>query len=125
MPSVIAWYLALTLVGAGAVLPASLLFGRLRSGGALFAKPLGLTLVALLAWIVSAETPIAYGTLLVLACAAVPWAWTGWLVWRRPDLVRALRGRLALLAIGEALFVALFLVATLARMQTPNATDTE
>ncbi|MFA7297882.1 MAG: DUF2298 domain-containing protein, partial [Dehalococcoidia bacterium] len=125
MPSVFAWYLALTVVGAGAILPASLLFGGLRSGGALFAKPLGLTLVALLAWIVAAETPLPYGTSLVAACAAAPWAWTGWLAWRRPDLVRALRGRLVLIAVGEVLFVALFLVATLARMQTPNATDTE
>ncbi len=125
MPSVLAWYLALTVVGAGAVQPASLLFGGLRSGGALFAKPLGLTLVALLAWIVAAETPLPYGTPLIVACAALPWAWTGWLVWRRPDLARALRGRLPLIAAGEALFVALFLVGTLARMQTPNATDTE
>lgn len=125
MSEALAWYLALTVVGAGAVLPASLLFGGLRSGGVLYAKPLGVLLAAEVAWLVSAETPVPYGTPLVLGSAALLWVWTGVLVWRRPDLVTALRGRTAILLAGEVLFLALFAVAILARMQTPNATDTE
>ena len=51
-------------------MPASLLFGRLRSGGVLYARPLAFLLVAEGAWLVSAETPVPYGLPLILALAA-------------------------------------------------------
>lgn len=125
MSTALLWYVALTIVGAGAVLPLLQAFGGLRSGGVWYAKPVGLLLVALFAWLTSAETHAPYGLPLVLVGVVLLWVWTGALVWMRPALMTELRRRVAQIAAGEVLFLVLFAIAIVARMQTPNATDTE
>ena len=119
------WYLALTVVGAGGLLPAALLFERLRSAGALYARPLALLLVAYAAWLASALGLAPYGTGLVLAATALLWGWSALLGWRRPALLRALWRRRTLLLAGEGLFVALFALMVFVRAQAPAARDTE
>ena len=46
MYEALTWYLGLVLIGAAGLLPATLLFGRLRSRGVCYARPLALLLVA-------------------------------------------------------------------------------
>ena len=121
----LAWYLALALIGGGGLLPATLLFGRLRSRGVCYARPLALLLVAQLVWLASALAAIPYGTGLVVAAVALLYAWSGWLGWRDPERLRTLwRARRALLA-GEALFLAVFVVVLFVRAQAPAAINTE
>ena len=119
------WYLALAAVGAGGLLPSLLLFERLRSGGVLYARPLALLAVAYLAWTGAAVGAAPYGTPLVVAAAAVLWVWSAALAWRRPALLTALRRRARVLIAGEALFIALFALMLLARVQAPAAQHTE
>ena len=119
------WYAALTLVGAAGLLPAALLFDRLRSGGVLYARPLALLLVAYGAWMLSAAGFARYGTATVLVVVTALWLWSGALAWRRPAMLRALWRRRTLLLTGEALFVALFTLILLVRAQAPEARDTE
>ncbi|MQA00889.1 MAG: hypothetical protein GEU80_16475 [Dehalococcoidia bacterium] len=125
MDDALRWYLALMLVGAAGLLPAALLFGRLRSAGVLFARPLALFAIAYVAWTASALGLAPYGTALVIACLLGLFAWSAWIAWRRPALVSALRGRASLLAAGEVLFLALFALVLLARAQAPAAANTE
>ena len=121
----VAWYLALVLIGAGGLLPATLLFGRLRSRGVCYARPLALLLVAQLVWLASALVSIPYGTGLVVAAVALLYAWSAWLGWRDPGRLRTLwRARRALLA-GEALFLVVFVVVLFVRAQAPAAINTE
>ena len=119
------WYLALAAVGAGALLPSALLFSGLRSGGVLYARPLALLMVAYAAWLASTLGVAPYGTGLVLAAAALLWAWSGALAWRRPALLRALWRRRTILIAGEALFIVLFALILVVRAQAPAARDTE
>ena len=125
MLEAVRWYLALTVVGAGGLLPALLLFDRLRSGGVLFARPLALLSVAYVAWIVSWAGVAPYGTGLVLAAAALLWLWSAALGWRRPELLRALWRRRSMVLVGEALFIALFALIVIVRAQAPDALNTE
>ena len=67
MLEVLRWYLALLAIGAVGLLPATLLFERLRSRGVLYARPLALLLLAQIAWLTAALTPVPYGTGLVVA----------------------------------------------------------
>src|SRR5688572_16371882 len=103
-----------------------LLFGGLRSGGVLYARPLALLLVAEIAWLLSAVTPLPYGLPLIFAAIATLFVWSTFIAWRRPALVLALaRERLPLLLAGEAVCLALFALAAFVRSHAPNATDTE
>ena len=119
------WYLALTLIGASGVLPAVLVFGRLHSGGVLYARPLALLLLALGAWLASAVLRLPYGDGLILGVSAVLWGWTAWLAWRRPELWTAVTSRWRLLLGGEVVFLALFAGYMAARAQAPDAFATE
>ena len=121
----VAWYLALVLIGAGGLLPATLLFGRLRSRGVCYARPLALLLVAQLVWLASSLASIPYGTGLVVAAVAVLYAWSAWLGWRDPERLWTLwRARRALLE-GEAVFLVVFVVVLFVRAQAPAAINTE
>ena len=125
MEQALTWYLALVLIGGGGLLPATLLFGRLRSRGVLYARPLALLLVAQVVWLASALVSIPYGTGLVIAAIAVLYAWSAWLGWRDPERLRMLwRARRVLLA-GEALFLVVFVVVLFVRAQAPAAINTE
>ena len=70
------WYLVLTVLGVGALLPAMTLFGTLRSGGALYARPLGLLLVAEAAWLASALGGARYGLPLILVACTLLFGWS-------------------------------------------------
>ena len=119
------WYLGLVLIGAAGLLPATLLFGRLRSRGVCYARPLALLLVAQIAWLSSAMTAIPYGSGLVAAALAVLYGWSAWLAWREPERLRTLwQARRRLLA-GEALFLVVFAIVLLVRAQAPAAINTE
>ena len=125
MEQALTWYLGLVLIGGGGLLPATLLFGRLRSRGVLYARPLALLLVAQLVWLASALISIPYGSGLVIAAVAVLYGWSAWLGWRDPERLRTLwRARRALLA-GEALFLVVFVVVLFVRAQAPAAINTE
>ena len=121
MSEILRWYLTLTLIGGAGLLPAQLAFGRLRSRGLLFARPLALLLLAEGAWILSAVTPLQYDTPLAGALLCVLWAWSGYLAWARADLVAALRAGWRLLLAGEAVFAALFLVILFTATRAPAA----
>ena len=125
MYEALTWYLALVLIGAAGLLPATLLFGRLRSRGVCYARPLALLLVAQIAWLSSAMTAIPYGSGLVAAALAVLYGWSAWLAWREPERLRTLwQARRRLLA-GEALFLVVFAIVLLVRAQAPAAINTE
>lgn len=125
MFEVAAWYLASLAVGAAALLPATLLFPRLRSRGVLYARPLGLLLVAQAAWLVAALTSVAYGVGLVAAAVVALYAWSAWIAWRDTARLRLLLDRWRMLLGGEALFLAAFALLAFVRAQAPAATATE
>ena len=119
------WYLASVAVGAAGLAPSITLFGGLRSGGVLLARPVGLALLALGGWWAGWIGPAPYGTwtlALVLALLAAAGAAAAW---RRPAARGALRSRWRLLLAGEALFLAIFALLALARAQAPDAAGTE
>ncbi len=119
------WYAALTLIGAAGLLPAMLLFERLRSHGVLFARPIGLLLIALAVWLVAWSGAVNYGTLPIVVVLVLLIAWSATIARRRPELRRAVRERWRLLLAGEVITLALFVLILLARVQAPDATATE
>ncbi|MGE0135981.1 MAG: DUF2298 domain-containing protein [Dehalococcoidia bacterium] len=121
----LAWYIALLAVGMASLLPASLVFERLRSGGVLYARPLGLVWLGVGAWVISATTPVPYGLPLILFFVLALFAWSVGLALRSPARLDALVSRTPLLLVGEALFLALFLLIALVRAQAPAAYATE
>ena len=125
MFEVLAWYLALLAVGGAGLLPATLLFPRLRSRGVLYARPLALVMVAQAAWVATALTSIPYGLGVVAAALAALYAWSAWIAWRDPGRLRVLRDRWGTLVAGEALFLAVFVLVAFVRAQAPAATATE
>ncbi len=125
MFEVLAWYLALLAVGGAGLLPATLLFPRLRSRGLLYARPLALVMVAQAAWLTTALTSIPYGIGVVATALAVLYGWSAWLVWRDATRLRILRDRWGTLVAGEVLFLAVFVLVAFVRSQAPAATATE
>ncbi len=125
MRDLIAWYVALMAIGMGSLLPAMVLFERLRSGGVLYARPLGLLCIAVGAWVVTAATPVPYGLGLILVMLAALWLWSLWLGWRQPAMLDAVADRWRILLAGEAVFFALFALIVLVRAQAPAASATE
>ena len=125
MAEVMRWYVALLVVGGAGLLPATLLFARLRSRGVLYARPLALLLVAQLAWLTAALTAVPYGTGLVVAAVAALYGWSGWIAWREPARARLLWSRRGTLLAGEALFLGVFVLVVLVRAQAPAAEATE
>ena len=125
MVELLRWYLALLVVGGAGLLPATLLFARLRSRGVLYARPLALLLVAQLAWLAAALTPLPYGSGLVVAAVAALYGWSAWIAWRAPERLRLLRERRGTLLAGEALLLGVFVLVALVRAQAPAAEATE
>lgn len=125
MTDLLTWYVVVTLVGAAGLPPALVVFGRLRSGGVLYAKPLALLIVAQAAWVVAAVTPIPYGLPLILAAVAALAVWATLLLLTRPSLLGELQSRWRILVAGEAVFAGLYGLIVLVRAQAPNAWATE
>ena len=124
MSDALSWYAALALVGAACLLPGAVLFGALPSRGVLYARALGLALVAYLAWLPGA-LGIGYGEEAAWGALSALLALSAWLAWRRPELLHALRGRLRLLLAGELLFLGLYSALALVRSRAPDALATE
>jgi len=121
----LAWYVALLAIGMASLLPTSLVFERLRSGGVLYARPLGLVWLAVGSWVISDLTPVPYGMGLILVLLAALAGWSAWLAVRVPVRLDAVMSRTPLLLAGEALFLGLFLLIALVRAQAPAAYATE
>ncbi|MCK9485302.1 MAG: DUF2298 domain-containing protein [Dehalococcoidia bacterium] len=119
------WYLSLLAVGVAGLLPAALLFDRLPSRGVFLARPLAMALMALVTWLAVHLTPLVYGTPVVLASLALLAGASAWIGWRRPALVGDVRARWRSIALGEAVFLVLFVGIALLRSQTPAAINTE
>lgn len=125
MLNLLAWYVALMAIGMASLLPATLVFERLRSGGVLYARPLGLVWLGVGAWVISTTTPIPYGLGLILALLGALAGWSVWLARREPDRLDAVFARLPLLLVGEGVFLGLFALIALVRAQAPAAYATE
>ena len=125
MFEVLAWYLALLAVGGAGLLPATVLFPRLRSRGLLYARPLALVLVAQAAWLSSAVTPAPYGVGVVALALAGLYGWSAWIAWRDPSRLRLLIDRRGMLLAGEVLFLVVFVLVAFVRAQAPAAIATE
>ncbi|MFN8584451.1 MAG: DUF2298 domain-containing protein [Dehalococcoidia bacterium] len=125
MVDLLAWYVALLAVGMASLLPTSLVFERLRSGGVLYARPIGLVWLGVGCWVISDLTPIPYGLGLILFLLAALVGWSVWLAVRTPARLDAVMSRTPLLLVGEALFLGLFLLIALVRAQAPAAYATE
>ena len=124
-PAVLRWYLVLVpLLGVG-LLPAALLFERLRSCGIWAARPLAWVLVSLGVWLVARLTPLSYGTPLVAAALAILAGGSAVIWWWRPSLAMRLRRQWRTLLAQELVFVAVFLLLVLVRAQAPAAVATE
>ncbi|MDA1004521.1 MAG: DUF2298 domain-containing protein, partial [Chloroflexi bacterium] len=119
------WYLALLAIGSAGLFPSALLAERLHSAGVLYARPLALAALALLAWQLSHFGLAPYGTPLVVGALVLLWAWGASLAWRRPTLRAAVRARAGTLLAGEVLLLVLFALLAFARAQAPAALDTE
>lgn len=119
------WYLALTTVGIGGLLPTALIFDRLRSGGVLYARPVSMLLLTYAVWIISTLGIAPYGTGVIRLVTMLLFIWSGIIIWRRPMVFRTLLTHRTLLLTGEVLFVAIFALALIVRAQAPAAQHTE
>ncbi len=124
MTDALSWYAALTLLAAASLYPAALLFRALPGSGVLYARALGLALLAWLAWLPGA-VGIGYGEQAAWAALAALLALSAYLAWSRPGLRRALWERRRLLLAGEILFLALYAALALVRSRAPDAVATE
>jgi YYY domain-containing protein len=123
---VVAWLLALELLGLLAFPLAFVLFRRLPDRGFTLAKPLALLLFAYAYWLLGLShlAPNSRWTIVgILAVAALP---AGWLVRRRAAEVRAfLGGHWRLLLAAEAIFLGFFILWLAVVAQAPAINHTE
>ena len=110
------FYAVVLAVGAGALVPASVAFRGLPSGGVLLARPIALAAAALVAWLACGVAGARYGLPLALAALAVPWIATGVLLACDRALLREVAKRWRWLALGESAAVALFVLMLGARV---------
>ncbi len=118
---VLAWALALALLGLLAFPLTALALGTLEDRGFLLAKAVGLLLVAFGAWWLASlgiARFSAASVALVVVALAIPSGAAAW--WQRHDLRRLWRERRALLLAEEALFWLLFGVMLWIRWQNPD-----
>jgi YYY domain-containing protein len=120
-----AWYIALLLVGLAGLLPAMLLCERLPSQGVLYARVVGLAVVALAAWLIGWSELLPYGTAAIGVALLALFAWSTSIAWRRRDLLARVREQRRPLLAGEAVLLAVFVLLALARAQAPDAVNTE
>lgn len=119
----VSWLLAIELIGAGALPLAARLFRFLPDRGFIFAKPLGVLLVAYLCWIFGVLGILRFqrGTIIAILVAV---AVAGWATWGRETLKQLSQARLLLVA-SEAVFLLGLLGAALIRAHNPDITGTE
>lgn len=115
------WLLVIEVLGLATWPLAHFLLGRLRDGGYLPAKALGILLLGYFSWLLAATKvlPFTRGTiLLVLALLAVLGGVVGW--FRRRELLEIVRARRKLLLLEEGVFLAGFLLFLLIRFGNPD-----
>ena len=121
MIDIASWYTVTLLFGIAGAVPSAALFPRLPLVAIACARPIGLLLVALFAWLASALTPIPYGSALVAAGLVALLTWSACFTLIRPRGRRLILGQWRTAIVGEALFVVVFVVILLTRMLTPAA----
>ncbi len=119
----ITWYLLLQLLGLVALPFTVVLFRRLDDRGYLFARALGILLLAWLSWLLAYNTALGY-TRLTIQIALVILAGSSLLSLLsralRHDLVGLIRSRWQLILFCEALFLAAFLLFYAIRLGNPD-----
>ncbi len=125
MSEALRWYLVMLTIGGLGLLPAAALFGQLRSGGVLYARPLSLLLLSLVAWWLGWSAVLPYGMAVLLVALGGLALGSAALGWSRPDLLRGVRERWRLLLTGELVSAMVFGTVALARAQAPDAQHTE
>lgn len=125
MAEAIRWYVVLTAIGLGGIVPALHLFPGLRSRGLLFARPLGLAIVAYVTWLLAWSELASYSVWLVLGVTVALLLAGAAALRLRPGEIDVIRARWRLLATGEAITIVLFAVVAVVRAQAPDATATE
>ena len=118
---VLAWLLAMRLMGLAALPLALALFRSLPDGGYLLAKPLGILLAVLVAWMLSSFQWMAFsfgavivGVVVVASISIVVMAFT----WRA--FLQFVRERWRVIVVCETVFIAAFLAFVLLRMANPD-----
>ncbi|PZC41437.1 MAG: hypothetical protein DK306_002568, partial [Chloroflexi bacterium] len=71
MSEALRWYLATLLIGGAGLLPATVLFGSLRSSGVLYARPLAWLLLSVGGWWLGWSGVVPYGRGALLAVLLV------------------------------------------------------
>lgn len=120
------WWALLLPIGAIATPLVALLLPRFTAMGYAFAKPLGVLLLGYVYWIgvtAGALPNSRAGVVAALAVLAIVSAAAG--VWRRRELRDGLRGGLPFVLGVEALFLAMFALATFLRSYVPEIANTE
>ncbi|MBM3934599.1 MAG: phospholipid carrier-dependent glycosyltransferase [SAR202 cluster bacterium] len=118
---VVAWLLAIELIALAALPLAIVMFRALPDRGYLFAKVMGLLIACYVAWLLSSLRIMAFSRgsvgIGIAALAAVSLAL---IVARRRQIAEALRGRLAVFAVSEVIFLLAFMAFLLVRMANPD-----
>ena len=125
MAEALRWYLVLTVIGVGGLVPAMRLFPGLRSAGLLLARPLGLAIVAYVVWLLSWSDLASYSVWLVLGVTIGLLVAGALALPARSVFADAMRTRWRLLLAGEALFLGTFALVAFVRAQAPAALATE
>ena len=121
MLDMVAWYVASTAIGIAGLVPAATLFRRLSTRGVLAARPLGALLVALLAWLVAALSPIPYGTPLAVAATLSLLALGAARLHHDRTLLADIRDRVHTMIGGEILHATVFCALVVIRSWSPAA----
>ena len=118
---VLAWLLAVQLMALAALPLAFALFRSLPDGGYLLAKPLGILLAVLVAWVLSSVQWMAFsfgavvaGVAVAASISSVVMAFTWRAFWQ------FVRERWQIIAVSELVFLAAFLTFVLVRMANPD-----
>ncbi|MBN1485949.1 MAG: glycosyltransferase family 39 protein [Chloroflexia bacterium] len=119
--SVLVWLLLAELLGLAAFPLANLLLGRLADGGYLAAKALGMLLLGYGAWLLAATKLLPYSRGTIALVLGLLVLLGGLAAWRRRDELKTLvQSRYRLLLLGEAVFLAGFVLFLLIRLGNPD-----
>ncbi len=119
--SVIAWWLAVQVLGLLALPLTTVVFHRLADRGYVLSKTMGLLMVAFLVWIVASyrlltnSLPTTLGACLVLGLASLYLFWR-----RREEMLHLWRQRRGLILLSEVLFAGAFLLFVGIRLLNPD-----
>ena len=119
------WYLSSVAFSAAGIAPAYVLFRHLPSRGVFFARPLGLLLASLAAWLVASWTPVPWGSGLTLLSTGIACVSGAACLLRWPQLRGELRSRVGLILASESVYLGVFVAVAAVRSLVPDATSVE